>query len=50
MYNFVRELVSDKFIDVVKVATQHNPADIFTKVLPVGKIREVLRFLRITEN
>lgn len=49
-YNFVRELVSDKFINVVKIATQHNPSDIFTKVLPVGKMREALRFLRITEN
>lgn len=49
-YNFVRELVSEKIIDVVKIATQYNPADIFTKVLPVGKMREALRFLRITED
>lgn len=49
-YNFVRELVSEKFINVVKIATQYNPADIFTKVLPVGKMREALRFLRVTEN
>lgn len=49
-YNFVRELVSEKIIDVVKIATQYNPADIFTKVLPVGKMREALRFLRVTEN
>ena len=49
-YNFVRELVSEKIIDVVKIATQYNHADIFTKVLPVGKMREALRFLRISEN
>ncbi|KAL0793897.1 hypothetical protein Bca101_065274 [Brassica carinata] len=49
-YNFVRELVSEKIIDVVKIATQYNPADIFTKVLPVGKMREALRFLRVSEN
>lgn len=49
-YNFVRELVSEKIIDVVKIATQYNPADIYTKVLPVGKMREALTFLRITET
>ena len=49
-YNFVRELVSEKIIDVVKIANQYNPADIFTKVLLVGKMREALRFLRISEN
>lgn len=49
-YNFVRELVSEKFIDVVKIATKYNPEDIFTKIVPVGNMREALRFLGITEN
>lgn len=49
-YNFVRELVSLKIIDVVKIATQYNPADVFTKVLPVGKMREALRFLCVSDD
>ncbi|WZZ28540.1 hypothetical protein YC2023_011941 [Brassica napus] len=34
----------------VKIATEYNPADIFTKVLPVGKFKGALDLLRVTES
>lgn len=30
-YNFVRELVSEKIINVVKIASQYNPANILPR-------------------
>ncbi|KAG7592586.1 GAG-pre-integrase domain [Arabidopsis thaliana x Arabidopsis arenosa] len=49
-YHFIRDLISDGVIQVKKIATSYNPADIFTKVVPVGKLQEALEFLRVTEN
>ncbi|KAG7533237.1 Reverse transcriptase RNA-dependent DNA polymerase [Arabidopsis thaliana x Arabidopsis arenosa] len=34
-FNFIRDLISDGTVQVVKIATEYNHADIFTKVLPV---------------
>ena len=48
-YHFVRELITDGWVQVVKIATEYNPADIFTKVLPVGKFKGALDLLRVTE-
>lgn len=47
---FVRDMISDGFIQVLKTATTQNPADMLTKVLPVGKLQEALEFLRVTEK
>ncbi|KAG7532846.1 Zinc finger CCHC-type superfamily [Arabidopsis thaliana x Arabidopsis arenosa] len=49
-YHFIRDLISDGVIQVKKIATSYNPADIFTKVVPVGILQEALEFLRVTEN
>jgi len=49
-YNFIRDLISEGYIQVVKIATAYNPADIFTKVLPVGKLRDALEMLRVSRN
>jgi len=48
-YHFIRDLVSDGVINLVKIAIECNPADIFTKTVPVGKLQEALERLRITE-
>lgn len=49
-YHFIRDLISLKWVEVLKIATAYNPADIFTKVLPIGKFRNALKLLRITEQ
>ena len=49
-FHFIRELIYSGLIRVKKIATETNPADIFTKVVPVGKLQEALEFLRVTEN
>lgn len=49
-YHFIRDLISVGEVQVLKIATANNPADIFTKVLPVFKLKEALRFLRIAAD
>lgn len=49
-YNFIRDLISEGYIKVVKIATAYNPVDIFTKVLSVGKLRDALELLRVSRN
>ncbi|CAA7061742.1 unnamed protein product [Microthlaspi erraticum] len=46
-FHFIRDLISKGKIRVLKIATEYNLADIFTKVLPVGKFQEALELLRI---
>uniref|UniRef100_A0A1J3IJ96 Retrovirus-related Pol polyprotein from transposon TNT 1-94 n=1 Tax=Noccaea caerulescens TaxID=107243 RepID=A0A1J3IJ96_NOCCA len=48
-YHFIRDLISFGLVQVVKIATAYNPADIFTKTLPVGKFQEALELLRVTK-
>ena len=49
-YHFIRDLIAAGEVQVLKIATEYNPADIFTKVLPVFKFREALRLLRVSKN
>ena len=49
-YHFIRDLIVAGEVQVLKIATEYNPADIFTKVLPVFKFREALKLLRISKN
>lgn len=49
-YYFIRDLISDGYVQVLKIATAYNSADIFTKVLPVGKFQEALNLLRVTKD
>lgn len=49
-YHFIRDLISAGEVQVLKIATAYNPADIFTKVLPVFKFREALRLLRVSKE
>ncbi|CAA7015068.1 unnamed protein product [Microthlaspi erraticum] len=49
-YHFIRDLISCGEVQVLKIPTAYNPADIFTKVLPVFKLREALKMLRVTKE
>ena len=47
MYNFIRDIIDKKEIEVVKIHTSRNPADILTKVVPVSKFNAALSLLKI---
>ncbi|CAA7042916.1 unnamed protein product [Microthlaspi erraticum] len=49
-FHFLRDLINEGKIRVLKIATEYNPADIFTKVIPVGKFQEALELLRIRDE
>lgn len=49
-YHFIRDLIKVREVHVLKNATANNPADIFTKVLPVYKMQEALKMLRVTRD
>ena len=48
--HFVRDLIVDGWVQVMKIVTEYNLADIFTKVLPVGKFKGALDLLRVTKG
>lgn len=48
-YNFIREVVADWQVRVLKVHTAKNAVDVLTKVLPGEKIREHTKTLKILE-
>lgn len=45
--HFIREIIASGDIDVVKISTEKNPADIFTKTLPVSKFQSALSLLQV---
>lgn len=49
-YNFGRDWIKKGVIKVTKIATEVNPADIFTKVLPVYKVKDALQLLRVSRR
>lgn len=49
-YHFIREKIPDGEVQVVKISTAWNPADIFTKVVPVRKLQDALKLLRVSSN
>ena len=46
-YNFIRDIIDKKEVEVVKIHTSRNPADILTKVVPVSKFNAALSLLKI---
>jgi len=48
--HFIRDIINAGLVKVVKITSECNPADIFTKVLPVEKFEGALHMLRVTEN
>jgi len=49
-YHFIRDLVNNGEVQVLKIDTEDNPADIFTKVLRVSKFQDALELLRVSQN
>lgn len=48
-YNFIREVIADGVVKVVKTHTSANPADMLTKTFPGEKFDGCLAKLSITE-
>lgn len=46
-YNFIRDMIDEGEVEVVKVHTSRNPADILTKVVSVSKFKSALDLLRV---
>ena len=47
-YHKIRQwVVDDKVIDLVKINTKKNPADMMTKTIPVEKFRASLNLIKI---
>ena len=50
-YHKIRQWgVDDKMIDLVKISTKKNPADMMTKTIPVEKFRASLNFIKIFQR
>lgn len=49
-FHFIRDLITDGLVKVTKIPTLYNPADILTKVLPVGKLQDALELLQLSKN
>ena len=48
--HFIGDIIAEGLVKVVKIASECNPADIFTKVLPMDKFEGALQMLRVSEN
>ncbi|KAG7598335.1 Reverse transcriptase RNA-dependent DNA polymerase [Arabidopsis suecica] len=46
-YHYIREVIANGDVEVLKISTEKNPADIFTKVVPVSKFKTALDLLRV---
>ena len=46
-FHKIRQVIAHGHVNVLKISTLHNPADIFTKVLPVSKFQTALNLLRV---
>ena len=49
-YHFIREKNEEGIRRVTKIGTLHNPADFFTKVVPVSKMVEALKKLQLSSE
>jgi len=43
-------VVVEKIIDLVKISTKKNPADIMTKIISVKKFRVSLNFINVLQR
>ncbi|KAL0873142.1 hypothetical protein Bca101_022847 [Brassica carinata] len=46
-YHFIRDIIEDKVVDVLKIHTSRNPATYSTKVVPVSKFNAALEMLKV---
>jgi len=50
-YHKIRQwVVDDKMIDLVKISTKKNPADMMMKIIPVEKFRASLNFIKVSKG
>ena len=50
-YHKIRQwVVDDKMINLVKISTKKNPANMMTKTIPVKKFRVSLNFIKILQR
>lgn len=48
IFPFIRDVVSDGLVDIVKVATEENFADMLTKTFTSSKFTHFLDLLRVS--
>ena len=48
--HFVRDVIASNQVEVQKIATEVNPADMLTKVIPLGKFENALNLLKVLEK
>lgn len=48
-YHFIRDVIAEGEVEVLKVHTSRNPADVLTKVVPVSKFKSALDMLKVTQ-
>ena len=48
--HFIKDVLAEGLVKLVKIVSECNPADIFTKVVPVDKFEGALQMLRVTKN
>ncbi|KAG7563868.1 Integrase catalytic core [Arabidopsis suecica] len=48
-FNFIREVVASREVDVLKIHTSRNPADALTKCIPVNKFKAALEVLKLIQ-
>ena len=46
-YHKIRKIIEKGFLKVTKISTLINPADIFTKIIPVSKFKAAMDLLRV---
>ncbi|KAG7532793.1 Reverse transcriptase RNA-dependent DNA polymerase [Arabidopsis thaliana x Arabidopsis arenosa] len=46
-YHFIREVIASGVVEVLKISTEKNPADIFTKIVTVSKFQDALNLLQV---
>jgi len=49
-FHFVRDMIESKEIVVEKVASEENPADVFTKSLPRSRFKHCLDLIKFVEE
>ena len=45
--HFIRDIIASGRVEIKKIATEVNPANILTKVIPVEKLRQALSLLSL---
>lgn len=48
--HFIRDIITQGEVKVLKIATEKNHADMLTKVLPVNKFEKALSFLSVANH